>query len=116
MTTRQMKPRMLSEYDLWSQSQAFKKAWDSDSIERKNKLAIREGGRCGFCGYTPEKQTEHIKGKRLRQLTKRELLYRHMKNHMREAREYGNYQGDRTWQHPPGFNHRGRIKPKEGKP
>ncbi len=109
MTTRQTKPQMLSEYDLWSQSEAFKKAWDSDWIERKTNLAIREGGRCGFCGYTPEKQTEKIKGKRLRQLTKRELLRRHMRDHL-------SYQGDQVWKHPTGFDHRGRIKPKGGKP
>ena len=97
MTTRQMKPRMLSEYDLWVQSQAFTKAWELDSIERRVRLAIREGGRCGFCGYTPEKQTEKIKSAHLRKLTQRELLYRHMKNHMWEA--------NRTWKHPPGSNH-----------
>ncbi len=107
MTTRQTKPRMLSEYDLWVQSQAFKKAWDSDWIERKTRMALREGGRCGLCGYSPERQTEHIKGKRLRQLTQHELLLRHMRDHL-------SYQGDRIWKHPPGFTqrdrpHRGRL-------
>ena len=114
MTTRQMKPRKLPDDDLWSQTQASLRAWGTEWAEGKTRLAIREGGRCGFCGYSPEKQTDEIRNKRLRRLTKRELLYRHMKNHMQEAKEYSNYKGDRTWQHPPGFNHRGRIKLREG--
>ena len=40
-----------------------------------------------------------MKSKRLRQLTKRELLYRHMKDHLNCE-----YDRDRQWKHPPGFN------------
>ncbi len=104
MTMRQTKPRMLSEYELWSQSQAFKKAWDSDWIEGKIRLALRQGGVCGFCGYTPEKQVEGIRGKTLRRLTKRELLLRHMRNHLNCE-----YDRDRQWKHPPRFEHQGRL-------
>lgn len=102
MTIQQKKLPEPSEYELWSQSEAFKKAWDSDSIERNINLAIREGWRCGFCNYSPEKQTDEIRNKRLRQLTKRELLRRHMRDHL-------NYQGDRVWKHTPRFKHQDRT-------
>jgi hypothetical protein len=112
-----MKPRKLPEDDAWSRGVASSFLnWASDWAKRKTKLALREGGKCGFCGYSPDRQTQDIRGKRLRQLTKRELLHRHMKDHLREAREYPNYKGDRIWKHPPGFDHRGQIKPKGDKP
>ena len=108
MTTRQMKPRKLPDDDRWSQTPDLLRAWASDWAEGKTRLAIREGGRCGFCGYSPDRQTQDIKGKRLRQLTKRELLLRHMRDHYYEGHQRG------KWHHPPGFDHRGRIKLREG--
>ncbi len=84
------------------------RAWLSDWTERKTRMAIREGWKCGYCGYTPEKQTEDIKREPLRRLTNHELLRRHMRAHL-------DYEDDREWEHPPGFNHQGRIKPKGSK-
>lgn len=110
MTTRQMKPRKLPEDDCWSvtRTTASLMAWGSDWVERQTKLAIRQGGKC-FCGYTPEKKTEHIKRPRLRQLMKRELLHRHMKDHVK-------HEGYQKLKYQSGFSDRGQIKPKVGKP
>ena len=95
MTTRQMKPRKLPEDDRWSQTPASLRAWGTEWAEGKTRLAIRQGDVCGFCAYSPEKQTAEIRNKRLRQLTKQELLLRHMRNHYDEGHQRS------RWEHPP---------------
>ena len=80
-------------------------------VERRVRSAIQEGWRCGFCGYVPQPKFRTGLNPTQKQIegTKRMLLRRHMANHLDDEVE-------RKWQHQPGFNHRGRIKPKGGKP
>ncbi len=93
MTTRQKKP--------WHDEASCRRA-ESDWAERKTRMAIREGWKCGYCGFSPEGQSEEIK---------HELLRQHMRAHLHD-------EGDQSdkWQHPTGFDHRGRIEPKGNKP
>ena len=82
-------------------------------VERRVRSAIQEGWRCGFCGYVPQPKFRTGLNPTQKQIegTKRMLLRRHIANHLDD-------EGDQSdkWQHPPGFNFRGRIKPKGSKP
>ena len=80
-------------------------------VERRVRSAIQEGWRCGFCGYVPQPKFRTGLNPTQKQIegTKRMLLRRHIANHL-------NNEVERKWQHPPGFNFRGRIKPMGSKP
>ena len=81
-------------------------------VERRVRSAIQEGWRCGFCGYVPQPKFRTGLNPTQKQIegTKRMLLRRHIANHLDD-------EGDQSdkWQHPPGFNFRGRIKPQGDK-
>ncbi len=79
-------------------------------VERRVRSAIQEGWRCGFCGYVPQPKFRTGLNPTQKQIegTKRMLLRRHMANHLNDEVE-------RKWQHPLGFNFRGRIKPQGDK-